>query len=263
MYASIKILYLIIFFVCTCGCNNNKAITTNVNQRSTAQILDNRQTSNMINAGVDFFAEGNEPSNWSLQMNYDDTVRFNADDGLTVTFANNQLKKDITRERSVFNGQIQAGKVNITVLQKACIIPTKKEAYKKQVSFTFNNIVYTGCGKYLSNPALDGKWQLEKIDANLINTSDFNKVPFIEFNATKDKVNGNDGCNNFYATIEVQGNRIQFSGMISTQIGCSKKDISSILSTLISDKLVDYYFKENKLYFYLSDDSILVFKSMK
>jgi heat shock protein HslJ len=262
VYNFLKIFYCIII-TSLYACNNNKTIPTKTNKQTTTQILDKRQISNMVNAGTDFFAEGNEPSNWTLQMNYDDTVRFNADDGLTVKFAYNQLKKDITRERSVFNGQIQAGKVNITVLQKECITSAKKEAYKKQVSFTFNNIAYTGCGKFLSNPALSGKWQLEKIDANFINTADFNIVPFIEFNTEKDKINGNDGCNNFYSTIEVQGNRIQFSGMISTQMGCSKKDISTILSTLISDKLVDYYFKENKLFFYLSDDSILVFKSMK
>ena len=217
---------------------------------------------NMLQQGIDFFGEGNVPVKWKLRMNYDDTVRFTAEDGLSLKTAYNQLKKEITTGRSIFSGKITGGDIIITVTEKGCTLPGEKEAYKKQVSVSFNSRSYTGCGKFLGDVMLSNKWLLEKIGNTPINPSEYNRVPVFEMDITKGRITGNDGCNSLSGQMEVQGNRIKFSSIVRTEMGCPKKDIGSILSAQISDKLVDYYFREGKLILYLSDDSILVFKKI-
>ena len=60
--------------------------------------------------------------------------------------------------------------------------------------------------------------------------------------------------------IEVQGKRIQFSQLLSTKMACNKKSIEKIIAEQISGNIVSYYFKDSKLYLYLPDDNLLVFK---
>ena len=193
-------------------------------------------------------------------MDYDDTIRFDADDGLSLKFAYNQLQKDINTERSIFSTNIKAGKISITILEKDCTIPTKKEVFKKEVTFIFNNNIYKGCGKFLADNTLNNKWILEKIGGKVINEIEYNRVPFFEFNIEKRKLSGNDGCNTIGTNIEVQGSSIKFGQVISTQMACAKKSIENMIANLINNKTASYYFKDEKLYLYMLDDSLLIFK---
>ena len=131
---------------------------------------------------------------------------------------------------------------------------------KKEVQFNFNDRIYTGCGKFLADNALNNKWVLEKIGNNIINVSEYNRFPIFEIDIEKNKLSGNDGCNSINGNIEVQGSRIKFGTITSTKMGCAKKSINNIISNLINNNIASYYFKDGKLYFYLIDDSLLVFK---
>ncbi len=220
----------------------------------------NKEEKNMLQNGIDFFGEGSQPTNWNVQMDYDDTVRFNADDGLALKFAYNQLTKDINTERSIFSTKIKAGNISITVLEKDCSTPTKKDVFKKEVTFNFNNNTYTGCGKFLADNALNGKWILEKIGSNIVNATEYNRTPSFEIDIEKKRLSGNDGCNSIGGNMEVQGSRIKFGNIMSTKMGCAKKNIETIISNLINNNIASYYFKGDKLYLYLIDDSLLIFK---
>ncbi len=232
----------------------NKQVESFNTQTSIAQ-----EASAMQKTGIDFFAEGNDPAIWNLKMSYDDTVKFVAADGLAIKFAFNQLKKDINTERSVFSTTLKSSNISIAVYNKECTIAAQKEVFKKEVTFSFNSITYRGCGKFLANDKLNGKWMLEKIAGTNINPKDYTRTPYFVIDLLKEKISGNDGCNNVDGTIEVQGKRIQFSNIKSTKMACNNKSIANIISQKISNQLVDYYFKEGKLYLYLPDDSLLVF----
>ncbi len=110
------------------------------------------------------------------------------------------------------------------------------------------------------NIMLNNKWLLEKIGTTPINASDYNSVPVLEMDISKGRVTGNDGCNSLNGEMEVQGKRIKFSPIARTEMGCMKKDIGNILGAQISDKTVDYYIKEDRLFMSLEDKSLLVFK---
>ena len=77
------------------GCGNAKHIGEKAIANSYIPAASKEQSKTMLQSGVDFFATGNNPANWQLTINYDDTVRFTADDGLTFKFGYNQLKREI------------------------------------------------------------------------------------------------------------------------------------------------------------------------
>jgi heat shock protein HslJ len=253
---------IIALLVCTCmyACTSSQKNNIQKSNRVFNESLANKDEKRMLQNGIDFFAEGNTPANWNLRMDYDDTVRFTADDGLSLKFAYNQLTKDITLEKSVFFIKMKSENISITVLEKDCTLLTKKEVFKKEVLFSFNNNIYSGCGKFLADNALNNKWILEKIGSNIIITGEYNRVPIFELDIEKNRITGNDGCNTIAANIEVQGSRIKFGNIMSTKMGCAKKSIENIISSLINNNTASYYFKEGKLYLYLIDDSLLVFK---
>lgn len=254
---------IILFYlsVLAIGCSNTKSALPKKESKSEVSSPSNlSQSKTMLQNGIDFFAQGSQPTNWQLTINYDDTVRFSADDGLALKFAYNQLKKEFLPEKTVYTVQLKAGKVVINILDKICTVPTMREVFKKEVNINFNGIVYTGCGKFLGDDNLNNKWVLEKIGNAAINLNEYSKVPSFQFNILEGKLSGNDGCNNIGGTIEVQGKRIQFSSLFSTRMACNKKSIDKIIADQISGKMVSYYFKDNKLYLYLLDDSLLVFK---
>lgn len=250
------------FMLCTLmyACTSSQKSNIQKSNRVFNETLENRDEKKMLQTGIDFFAEGNIPNNWNLKMDYDDTIRFNADDGLALTFAFNQLQKDINTERSIFSTKIKAGNISITVLEKDCTIPTKKEVFKKEVTFNFNGNIYKGCGKFLADNALNNKWILEKIGSSSITVTEYNRVPIFEIDTEKRRLTGNDGCNTIAGSIEVQGSRITFGNILSTKMGCGKKSIEGIISNLLNNNIASYYFKEGKLFLYLIDDSLLVFK---
>jgi heat shock protein HslJ len=253
---------VLVLLVCMCvyACKPSQKSAIKKANDSFNKFVKNKDEKIMFEKGIDFFAEGNQPSNWNIQMDYDDTVRFIADDGLSLKFAYNQLKKDIYIDRSIFTTKLKAGNISITILEKDCTVPTKKEVFKKEVQFNFNDNIYTGCGKYLADNTLNNKWILEKIGSTIINAKEYNRIPLFELDIEKKRLTGNDGCNTIGGNIEVQGSRIKFGNMMGTKMGCAKKSIENIISNLINNNIASYYFKEEKLYLYLIDDSLLVFK---
>jgi heat shock protein HslJ len=255
-----KIIFASLFFPWMCSCQSSQKAETEKSNQAFNESLKNKDEKLMLQTGIDFFAEGNQPTNWHLQMDYDDTVRFYADDGLSLKFAYNQLQKDINNERSIFSTKIKAGNISITVLEKDCTVTIKKEVFKKEVTFNFNNNIYKGCGKFLADNTLNNKWILEKIGGQIVNEIEYNRVPFFEFDVEKRKLRGNNGCNTIGTNIEVQGSRIKFGIVMSTEMACGKKSIENIIATLISNNIASYYFKDGKLYLYMIDDSLLVFK---
>jgi len=246
-------------FAIACNSSKNAASQKN-NNTETFSSTNLLQSKTMLQSGIDFFAKGSQPANWQLTINYDDTVRFNADDGLALKFAYNQLKKEFIPEKTIYTVKLKAGDVVVNILDKTCTALTTKEIFKKEVTVNFNSILYTGCGKFLADDDLNSKWVLEKIGNTFIIIKEYNKLPSISFDLLEGKVSGNDGCNNIGGKIEIQGKRIQFSSLFSTRMACNKKSIEKIITEQISGKIVSYYFKDNKLHLYLPDDSLLVFK---
>ena len=179
-FTSMKNIF-IFFSLCLLAISCNSTKNTIQQNSSSAEVPSSnlQLTKTMLQSGIDFFAQGSQPTNWQLTTNYDDTVRFKADDGLALKFAYNQLKKEFNTDKTVYSVKLKAGEVIINILDKICTVPTMREVLKNEVTVSFNTIIYTGCGKFLADDRLNNKWILEKIGNTFIKTAEYNKAPVL------------------------------------------------------------------------------------
>ncbi len=79
--------------------------------------------------------------------------------------------------------------------------------------------------------AVTGKWNL--IPAMASDTA-AGKIPFLNFDTTSHRVNGNTGCNSFAGAYIVAGDSLVFSkNMMSTKMACPGYDEAAFLKNLL------------------------------
>jgi uncharacterized membrane protein len=247
----------LIFFLFSCNSTKKSQYAPRIITNTPSIQL--KQNNVMQQNGVDFFAEGNEPALWKMEMNLDDSVKFSSTDGLFIVSAYNQLSLDDQIDKKVFTKKNKNDEIQIVLNNKKCTLENYSNTYTKQVEFKFNNIVYKGCGNYLSNPLLENEWQLYQIEGKYVDEK-FTTVPLMKINLKKGSFTGNDGCAPINGNIEVQGDRINFGQIAMSNNSCNTNNIKTILQEKVSDRLVNYYFKDGYLFLYLIDDSLLKFK---
>ena len=214
-----------------------------------------------LKKGTDLVGKGNSPAIWSLEIDFDKIISFSSGDGNNVYVLPAFEKKEINSEIEMYRMKTDLGAMTIEIFTTTCTGMEAGEQFNKKVEVTINNKRYTGCGKYLFDHRLNDSWVLESVNYKIQTAADFSKgLPRIEFNLLSNKMNGSDGCNNINSTIEVKGNRIKFSPFADTRMACNNNVVEKIFSTMLSNKLVDYYMENDKLILYLEDDSKLYFK---
>lgn len=104
----------------------------------------------------------------------------------------------------------------------------------------------------------NGTWLLyEMKDVSTTEIENYTKKPFITINKTK--INGNNGCNNFFSSIDsISKNKIYFSKFGETKKMCRDMKIPNAFSNLIT-KVDSYYTKESKLVFLSKQEKVLTF----
>lgn len=209
--------------------------------------------------GVDFFAKGNQPSSWTLEIDFEKNIRFISIDG-TQMISSSVKPMELTGKNGIrFTSKATNGEINIFIYDESCNDDLSGELFKKRVEVSVNKSLYRGCGSYLYNPALHGKWILQKINNHPISDADFaNGPPMLELDLNRNHVSVKEGCTNFKGNINILGSKIKFSNLaISSK--CSENR-ENLLIPIISNQMVDYYFRDGLLYFYLKDDGIVIFK---
>ena len=244
-----SILISICFLSCTNTQKTNKSITTNIEQQNTE-----KKNTTLLNAGVDFIANGDSPTTWELTLNYEDSIRFKTNDGIALTFATNKCNRTETPVGIKFYTTIKKETIEINIFTNLC----DKKRKTQIVTVQYIGKTYTGCGSYLKNSALNNKWILYKIRGKFV--EDYKTTPTLLIDIDKNICKGNDGCNNLNASIIVQGDKIIFNEIKFSKNTCSDNDFTTILKKQMSNQIANYFFKDGKLYLYLIDDSLLAFK---
>lgn len=209
-----------------------------------------------FNKGSDFFASGNEPASWTLDMDFDKNFSFTSSDGISIfTYAVKGLEQET---QTIYESDSKAGKLLIRIFKENCSSGTKE----KKVTVGIAGKTYTGCGKYLYNNLLNDTWLLQKIGSQLLNEKMFSKgLPRMQFDLTAGTLSGHNGCNTMGGNISVEGSRIRFGPLMQTEMYCPDNNplAEKIIGEKISGQAASYYFQNGKLYLYLADDSILEF----
>ncbi|MBC7866555.1 MAG: META domain-containing protein [Gloeobacteraceae cyanobacterium ES-bin-316] len=210
---------------------------------------------------VDFFARGNAPASWTLEMDFGNMIRFKSLDGTEVNSSAVQPLYLPANKATSYTSNASKGIINILVYDEACTDAVSNEKYNKKVVVMLNEKKYEGCGQYLFDAALNGTWILEKINNKDLAASEFTKgLPEIKLDLAQARLSGHDGCNSIGAGFEILGSKIKFNPFISTKMACPNNKPGNDFTHLLSAQTVDYYFKDGKLFFYLPDDSIIVFR---
>jgi heat shock protein HslJ len=242
------------------GCKSTRPALSKQEKPLPPPVLSESMLQKQLN-GVDFFAKGGIPVSWTLEMDFGNIIRFKSLDGNDINSSAVSPVEQPGGKTVSYTSRSTNGQVNILVSGEVCTDAISGEKYSKKVVVTVNAKRYEGCGLYLFDAALDGKWILEKINNRSLSAADFSKgLPEFIFELAQNKVSGHDGCNTLSSTLEVLGNKIKLSPFLSTKMACPNSKAENNFLHLLSNQTIDYYFKDGQLFFYLPDDSIIVFR---
>lgn len=237
------------------ACTNNKRLTNPEISTSNNGDKSQEKRDTLFMQGIDFFAKGDIPAKWELAFSYTDSIRFINDNGVKLVSRNWQkVNADTTSD--VITAKTALGTMTVFIDRELC----EKSKARRTTVYLGESLKFLGCGSFTIPKNLQGKWQLDKIANKGYSGKDFpNGLPYLEIDATNGKMLGSDGCNKISSNISIEGKMIRFGSIASTKIVCTKNDFEQKLYTVISGKVVDYSFSNNRLIFYLSDDSIVEF----
>ncbi len=251
--------FVLVFFT---ACNNSRLAASKTEKQTPPAILSESLQQKQLN-GVDFFARGSAPVSWTVEIDFGNLIRFKSLDGADVNSSAVAPVQMPEKNAVSYSSKTSTGEINIIVYQQACTDALSGEKYNKKVTVTVNDKRYEGCGQYLFDAALNGKWILQKINNRSLQASDFAKgLPEIQFELSAQRLTGHDGCNSIGGGFELLGSKIKFEALMSTKMACPANKSENEFTHLLSNQTVDYYFKEGQLFFYLPDDSIIVFKKL-
>lgn len=213
--------------------------------------------------GIIFYAVGNEPS-WSLSIDKKNTVSFKSLDG--IVFSASSVSKLASIDANTRGYRILKGKeeVLINIVEEKCMDTMADEEFsfsvsvdlklKDEKSFT----TFKGCGDYIPDPRLHGKWIIVKADTIAITKDEFpRKQPELTIDVYEGKVSGNDGCNLLNGGVKIRENQIIFGMMASTMMACPDMEFSSVITRSFVNKKLSYKFK-NQLSFYEGEKEVMI-----
>ncbi|RYY68558.1 MAG: META domain-containing protein [Chitinophagaceae bacterium] len=252
------ILPLLVLFL---ACSSTKKTTAKKeadNQTLLAETMQQKQA-----AGIDLFAKGSSPASWNLEIDFDRIIRFQSLDGTDYKSSPVPAVEDAAKQISVYT--TRAGKANmvISLFKETCTDAITGEKFSRKITVEVDGKKYEGCGQYLSDANLEGKWIMEKIGSSSLKPGDFAKgLPELEFKLSSGAISGHDGCNRLSGTMEVQGNQVRFSPIVSTKMACPGNKAEYQFLSKISNQVATYFFKDGQLVLYLIDDSTLVLRKL-
>ena len=119
----------------------------------------------------------------------------------------------------------------------------------------------TSSSETTTNPLINDIWALDFLKGVDYNPNSSSKErPIIEIHLKDKKVIGNTGCNSMNGTVVVQGNQIEFSDIVTTEMFCSESIEQDFLIAL--GMVNNYKVEKLKLYLYEDDEEIIIFQKI-
>ena len=214
-------------------------------------------------AGIDFYAIGNEPF-WSLDLDFEKEFQFKNIDGLVINVpASEGLKAmdaDVTRYRSVN----ETYEIIIQIIHQDCSDTMSDDVFYFKVIVDYKKIndkdyiTLHGCGNFVPDYRLHNIWVIESLENKNLNEIEFMKGhPMLEIDLVKNRISGQDGCNNIMGSVRCENGTLVFGVMAGTMMACPNIEISNEISRALSDKNLTYKFLDRKLYFINEDRTIM------
>ncbi len=184
-------------------------------------------------AGIDFYAVGNEPD-WSLDMDFENLFKFNtlAEFGELSTPA---VEPILAQDANVklYVAEVESGTLRVQVSESPCSSTMSEEQFSYTVTVEVKRGVdqefttFKGCGRYVPDFRLTDIWVLEELYGEAVQAEDFQKeLPRLEIKMRDGRIMGHDGCNNMNASLEAGSGIWRMSHGISTLMACPNMELS-------------------------------------
>jgi heat shock protein HslJ len=205
-------------------------------------------------SGIDFFATGNNPVSWILELDFESRFTFMPSGSQQLITVPSPATRQTNPGADLYLSQTDSGTMKVLVYDEPC-----SNEKSQQVTVTINNKYYTGCGKYLYDYRLNDVWVLQYIDNMEPEQQDYKKLPRLQFDLSKKTMTGYDGCGSINSAITVNGNHIKFAAFANSKQSCSENKTTKLFTTMLSNHTVDYKIDNGRLFIYLINDSKLTF----
>ena len=129
--------------------------------------------------------------------------------------------------------------------------------------FGFLCLLILNCssGKETADIRLHDIWALESIEGEKVTIDETIKnLPMLEIYVEEERVHGNTSCNTIHGTVNIDGNKISFLEIITTEMACPGNLEQGFLSAL--NKVNNYKIEKMKLYLFDESMELLVFKKI-
>lgn len=105
---------------------------------------------------------------------------------------------------------------------------------KENTAINAGNNVHTTCA--LTSEDINGEWQLATI--NTMNVTEEEGVPYIFFDASKNRFYANNGCNTLNGSFSMKDGKITFGAVASTLMYCANAPYEATFNAAVSDESV-------------------------
>jgi heat shock protein HslJ/uncharacterized membrane protein len=251
------------FFLCFCQGRESNRHEFEVN---TSNQEEAHQTAG-VSAGIVYFkAKGTSPE-WELNISEDkiafssslpDFSSFNAPHVEAVKAADMNVKK--------YSVETEAGQMDIQIIQGSCQVADSREgfSYKAEVRIrrgidsTFTS--FEGCGVYVTDPRLNGKWQLYSMKGTEVTSQEYTtRLPELEIKSNGNSFSGFAGCNTISGRIFFERNLLRFTDVVATKMACDAMQYETAFLQALRFS-TQYKFEDDRLILSYPDHTTLVFK---
>jgi heat shock protein HslJ len=228
--------------------------------------------------GIDFTAQGATP-NWTLDIDFAKTIRFQTQNGPLLTSAVPKSQRDPSGNGIVFDAPLIAdvtgsasrsaattrreGRLKVVISPVVCWDNRTSQTYAYGVTIETNGQRYSGCGTFLNGMSrLNSQWVLETYRGQRLHAEQFvnRQIPTLDINLKENRLQGFTGCNTLNGQVKADGDNVRFEALSTTRRACPYNFESGFLTALQSVTL--YRISNNRLTLLADGKYVMSFRKM-
>lgn len=176
-----------------------------------------------LNAGIEFYALGNEPF-WSLDFENKKVVRFTTAEGFEMNVPYAPFV-EVDGHHLEFVAETEMGSIKVELHRERCEDNMSGTPFSHRVRIFIETAdggqSYEGCGRFVISPDLNNSFKLERWNKEDIKGENIAKgAPILNFDLATLRVSGHSGCNEINTTFIPEPGFIHFSVVASTMMAC-------------------------------------------
>lgn len=214
-----RIFVLLVSFSCfACpGSSGDSSIVSQVDIQDTAM-------EEAIPRAAYFKGHGYNPS-WKLAI-YEDNIAFESAISGFESIVLPHVEPERDQGKKVYVGSVDNMKFRIEIAHENCSIESSNESfmYSLSVIFDLNETadpqLFTGCGRYVTDMRLEGKWVLTAIRDSVIVQDDSTNLTMLELAPDGNSFFGFAGCNKIQGRLFSERTLLRFTDVTSTRMTC-------------------------------------------